>query len=211
MKTAPRVPFVRSRLALSGVAVLLLAAAAVLGADVQRSQSAADQFLRKLAVIEANGFSARPAARRTPVTEAELNSFLAYHARGEIPAGVIDPVVTIDEAGRLSGHAIVDLDEVRKAQAGAGTNGFSVLSLLSGRMPVDATGTLTTRDGTGQFQLETAAANGVPIPKSILQQVVTYYSRTPENPDGIDLDAPFPLPARIREIQTQRGQAVVVQ
>ena len=45
----------------------------------------------------------------------------------------------------------------------------------------------------------------------LLQQVVSYYSRTPDNPAGIGLDDPFALPAGIREIQVERGQAVILQ
>jgi hypothetical protein len=188
----------------------LFASAAVtaVAADVPRSRADADQMLRKIAVITTNGLAARPAARRTPITESELNSFLSIHARSEMPPGVLDPVVTIDSAGRLTGRAIVDLDEVKRAQR---SEGMSVLSLLSGRVPVEATGVLHAAAGKGKFDLETATVNGVPVPKSILQQVVSYYSRTPENPAGIDLEAPFELPVGIREITTQKGQALIVQ
>jgi hypothetical protein len=177
-------------------------------ADIPRSRADADQMLRKIAVITTNGLAARPAARRTPITENELNSFLAIHARSEMPPGVLDPVVTIDDAGRLTGRAMVDLDEVKRAQR---SEGMSVLALLSGRVPVEATGVLHAAGGKGKFDLETATVSGVPVPKTILQQVVSYYSRTPDNPAGIDLEAPFELPAGIREITTQKGQAVVVQ
>jgi hypothetical protein len=40
---------------------------------------------------------------------------------------------------------------------------------------------------------------------------VSYYSKTPENPSGINIDDPFALPARIREIRVERGQAIIVQ
>jgi hypothetical protein len=103
----------------------------------------------------------------------------------------------------------VDLDEVKKANAGEG--GLGMLTLLSGRVPVEATGTLRTSNGVAQFELEQALVNGVPVPKALLQQVVSYYSRTPENPEGIDLEAPFPLPVNIRQIETLKGQAIVVQ
>jgi hypothetical protein len=35
-------------------------------------------------------------------------------------------------------------------------------------------------------------------------------SRAPEPPSGTSLDDPFALPARIREIQVERGHAIVV-
>jgi len=178
-------------------------------ADVQRTRADADQLLRKIAVIATHGLAAQSKPLRTPVTESEVNSFLEFHARSEIPAGVLEPVVTIEEAGRLRGRALVDLDEVKKAQAGTG--GFGVLSMLSGRVPVEAVGTLNTTNGIAQFHLEQTLVSGVPVPKALLQQVVSYYSRTPENPEGIDLEAPFPLPVNIRQIETLKGQAIIVQ
>ena len=51
----------------------------------------------------------------------------------------------------------------------------------------------------------------MPVPKSFLQELVSYYSRTPKNPQGVSLDDPFALPASIRQIDVGAGQAVVVQ
>jgi hypothetical protein len=83
---------------------------------------------------------------------------------------------------------------------------------LSGRLPVTATGVLRTRDGQAWLDLQTIRISGLPVPKRLLQELVTYYSRTPEMPEGLNLDDPFPLPARIREIDVQRPhEAVIVQ
>ena len=81
------------------------------------------------------------------------------------------------------------------------------MNLATGRLPVTATGLLTTSNGVGRFQLESASLGPVPIPKVLLQEIVGFYSRTPENPAGIGLDDPFALPARIREIQVEPGRA----
>ena len=72
-------------------------------------------------------------------------------------------------------------------------------------------GVLTTGNGVGRFQFESATVGGIPLPKSLLQEIVSYYSRTPGSPDGVNLDDPFNLPARIREIQVERGQAIIIQ
>jgi len=45
----------------------------------------------------------------------------------------------------------------------------------------------------------------------LLQEIIGYYSRTPDKANGIGLDDPFALPARIREIQVLRGQAIILQ
>jgi hypothetical protein len=49
------------------------------------------------------------------------------------------------------------------------------------------------------------------MPKSLLQELLSFYSRTPENPSGINMDEPFKLPAAIREIRVAQGNAAIVQ
>jgi hypothetical protein len=185
--------------------------AAVLPAQSAHTRADADEMLRKVAVIAVNGLSDRPSARRTPVTENEVNAFLEYHAKAELPTGLIEPLITIDDAGRVAGKAIVDLDEVKANASGQDMRSQAVLALLRGRVPIDVSGILTTTDGMAQFQLESAHVSGMPVPKSVVQQVVGYYSRTTDNPDGINIDAPFPLPAHIRGIELRKGEAVIVQ
>ena len=109
----------------------------------------------------------------------------------------------------MIGAAVVDLDAVRRAKASQ--SWFDPTNYLTGRLPVTATGRLQTRNGIGRFELESASVGGVPVPKMLLQEIVGYYSRTEENPGGINLDDPFALPARIREIQVERGHAIIVQ
>ena len=40
---------------------------------------------------------------------------------------------------------------------------------------------------------------------------MSYYSKTPEKPQGFDLDKPFDLPQNIRQVELQRGTATIVQ
>ena len=200
----------RNALALSFVPLCLAAFGDVTsGAGAAPSRADALSLKQKVDVI--SRFAAVPARQpqRTNVTENEVNAYLTFDARDHIPAGVVEPVVTIVGAGRLSARAVVDLDAVRKQKARRGL--LDPMRYVTGRVPVTATGVFTTLDGVGQFELESAALGAVPVPKLILQEIVSYYSRTPENPSGIGLDDPFMLPARIREIQVETGRAIVVQ
>lgn len=184
---------------------------APVGTQGRLSKEDADRFQSKLTKIVA--FGNTPAAksaqaRATPVSDVEVNSYLRYLAAGQVPVGIVEPVLNALGDGRVSGRAIVDLDAVRKQK----TRGWlDPMAYLSGRLPVNASGRFSTKDGTGQFQLESADISGVTVPKAVLQELVTYYSRTPENPEGINMDAPFELPARIREIRVGTGTSTVVQ
>lgn len=193
----------------AGYVALLVAGAISLQADARPTKRDAALLRQKVDLINAHAGKPTKQGRRTVVTESEVNSYLAFDSKDQLPAGVVDPSVTILGAGRVAGRAVVDLDAVRKSKNA--TSFLDPLSYLTGRLPVTATGTLKTANGTGQFILETAAIAGVPIPKLVLQEIVSYYSRTPTKPSGLGLDDPFALPSRIREIQVERGQAIIIQ
>mgnify|MGYP003693542367 CR=1 FL=1 len=48
-----------------------------------------------VAAITAHGERASKVARRTIVTESEVNSYLVYDARDQIPVGVVEPSITV--------------------------------------------------------------------------------------------------------------------
>jgi hypothetical protein len=178
-------------------------------ADIRTSKKDAALLREKVATITAHGEKAVKEPRRTILTDNEVNSYLVYDAKEQLPAGVVDPWVSAVGPDRVSGRAVVDLDAVRKAKNPSSL--LDPMNYLFGRLPVSATGTLKTSNGVGRFELESASVGSVPIPKMLLQEIISHYSRTPENPSGLSLDDPFQLPARIREIQVERGQAIIVQ
>jgi hypothetical protein len=186
-----------------------LVSVVTLHGDVRPSRRDAAVLKQKVATINAHAERPSKVGRRTIVTESEVNSYLVYDAREQIPVGVVEPSIAVLGTGRLSGRAIVDLDAVRKQKAP--TSLLDPMNYLMGRLAVTAVGTLKTANGVGHFELESSSVGSVPIPKILLQEIIGYYSRTPEKPAGISLDDPFPLPARIREIQVERGQAIIVQ
>ena len=196
----------------SSVLLLIgLLALAPLAAQGRLSRQDAERFQSKLTKIVALGNTPATKAaqpRATPLTDVELNSYLRYMAADQIPVGIVEPTLNALGSGRVSGRAIVDLDAVRKQKH---RGWLDPVGYLGGRLPVTAAGTLTTKDGMGQFQLESAEISGVTVPKGVLQELLSYYSRTAEKPDGINMDAPFELPARIREIRVGAGTSTVVQ
>ena len=191
------------------VCAAVMTSAVLVQADVRATKAAAASLRQKVAAINAHAEKPAKAGRRTIVTEGEVNSYLVYDAREAIPVGVVEPSIAAVGPGRLSGRAIVDLDAVRKQKAP--TSLLDPMNYLMGRLAVTAVGKLRTANGVGHFELESSSVGSIPIPKILLQEIISYYSRTPEKPGGISLDDPFALPARIREIQVERGQAIIVQ
>jgi hypothetical protein len=191
----------------SPVVAIALAAAAVQAADATISRQNADAFMQKIILISDGGQTSQ--ARRTALTESELNSWFAFHARPLIPPGVAEPRISIIGQGKLGAEAIVDLDAVAKRKATGAV--LDPWSYIGGRVPVHVSGYLHTKDGIGRFQLESAEVSGVPVPKTLLHELVAYYSRSENHPNGINMEAPFELPAGINRIEVGQGQAVVVQ
>jgi hypothetical protein len=188
----------------------VFATAVAFSGQAQFSRRDADSLERKLATITHQASFRAPGegTRATMISERELNAYLRYGSMIQMPAGVIDPYVTILGDGRVSGRAIVDLDEVRKQK----DRGWGdPAGYLTGRLPVHATGVLKTQNGVGRFYLESAEVSGITVPRTVLQEIVSYYTRTPQQPNGVSLEAPFELPAGIREVQVAKGAATVVQ
>jgi len=191
-------------------AILLTALAFVsLEAAATVTRQNADAFSKKVALIRSQSEAGSRTARRTALTQDELNSWLVYESQPHLPTAISAPEVTIVGQGRLSGNAVVDLEAIGKRRSSGGT--LDPWSLVGGRVPVTVAGILHTREGMGRFEVQSAEIAGLPVSPSFLQELLSYYSRTPERPQGVRLDDPFPLPANIRQIEVGQGQAVVVQ
>ena len=194
--------------------VIAVAAAAILllpgvRAETMQARRDADNLAAKLVRIVTIGAKCpcqKPIS--TTITEAEVNAYLVHYAAGDLPDGVVNPRITIVGAGRVSGRATVDLDKVRTSKQ---RGWLDPAGYLTGKLPVTVTGILHTQKGVGKFELQTATVGGVTVPKIVLQEMLSYYSRTPEDPDGISLDDTFELPAKIKEIQVGKALAHVIQ
>jgi hypothetical protein len=176
---------------------------------VQGGAAAADRMQQKLEAIVRFGAIPRLETQSTVIEEGEVNAYLEHYLRAEIPPGISTPVLHILADNRLSATATLDLD-VMNASRPAG-EGFDPLRLLTGSLPAKVTGRLVTENGSGRFELETAELGGIPLPRVLVSQLVSRYSVSADEPNGISLDAPFDLPSSIREIRVEPGQVTVLQ
>lgn len=194
---------------LAGLGGLL--AGVALSASQELTKPEALSMDRKLTVISERGVLTLPKNAkplRTSFTEREANAYLKFFGPEVMPTGVVNPRVVIDHGGKLQARAVVDLDAVRKSRQ---RTMLDPMNLLFGTVEIAAAGTLQGAGGRGTFVLESATVGAVPVPKALLQELVTYYTRSPELPNGFDLDKPFDLPANIRQVELQRGACTVVQ
>ena len=188
------------------LAALLIGGAVTAAANL--TPQLADAFEKKVQLVQKNADEG-PKPLSTSFTETETNSYLKYKAGSLLPTGLTEPVLTMEGQGRVSGTAVVDLDVVRQKQSSGGW--LDPTSYLTGKLPVAAAGRVVTADGKGRFELERAEISGLPLPRSLLEQLVRFFTRTADNPKGSSVDDTFDLPAQIRRIDVDKGTFTVHQ
>lgn len=197
--------------ALGGAAVVAIVLALTAAGADDGTRADASSMAAKIARIEEAGAHVRPPnapSVTTAFTDQEMNAYLALDGPTFLPPGIASPRVATGDGGRVTARAIVDLDAVRLSrQRGL----LDPLALLRGRLEVVATGFIAAHDGRGTGRLESATVAGVPIPQRVVQELLRYYTRTPDRPEGYGLDTPFDLPAGIRSVAVAAGRVTVIQ
>jgi hypothetical protein len=198
----------------TALVLVLTVAATIATATLQGAATAsrqqAESLAKKITQITQRGAQG-PAtgARRTEVSEDEVNSWFEFRGRPYLPDGVTNPNVVMLGDGTMRGVAVVDLEALGKRRSKGGM--LDLWSYLGGKVPVAVTGTLRARDGRGQFEMKSAELAGVPVPKALVQELVSVYAASPVDKKPLSLESSFELPAKIRSIDVGRGQLVVVQ
>jgi hypothetical protein len=202
-----------SRLAMTAIPAIAVAlmVSITVAAPQELSRSEAESMARKLEAIETRGVtpaksSAKPVS--TSFTEREVNSFFKFMGPLFMPTGISNTQLGFGADGNVNGRALIDLNAVRTAEA---RGWFDPLAYVAGSMEVHVAGKLLASNGKGVFQFQSASIGGVAVAKSVVQELLAFYTKSPEHPKGLNLDDPFELPSNIRSVQTKVGTATVVQ
>ncbi len=193
----------------------VLLAALALGAACSRIDTAKapedirDQVQEKLDGIIANAGRSPISSKSTTFSESELNTALQVNLKEKLPKGIGEPQVRLLGNSRIAARAIVDVDEFKRKRAKP--SGGGPLNFFGGKIPVLLRGELIARDGQGVFKLESAEANGIPLPRSLVLDLLATHTRSRNNPAGFNLEKPFELPAGIHEVTVNAEEVVVVQ
>jgi hypothetical protein len=147
-------------------------------------------------------------AIRTAFTQQEANAYFQHYGPEFLPQGLVDPRVTIGDGNRVAARAIVDLGRVRTAEA---RGWLDPLAYITGSLEVTLAGKLYAANKVGVIQFESATIGGVSVSEAVLQELITYYTVTPESPRGFSLGEPFELPSNITAVELKSGAATVVQ
>lgn len=172
------------------------------------STTLAEGLAQKLdALLRRSQLKKPPREKTVSVSEPELNSYLNLTLGPKMPKGVSDVVVRF-ERDRLTARALVDLAEVQ-AKIPSGSLG-GLLSFLSGKVPLEARGRLdAAEDGFSTFAIEEVNLSTIPVPVSMVEQLVVSATKTAESPQGFDVHSPFRLPYDLKRVRIQPGRALL--
>ena len=145
--------------------------------------------------------------REVIISERAVAGFLRFQAADSLP-GLAEPDLRMEAGGRLTVTATVDLDAVREQQSPGRLN---PLRFLGGRLPVTAIGIVQSSRRTLTVRIESARVGSLPVPASLVAELVQIYTRSDQYPDGIDVNEPIPLPSGIDAVRVESGRTVVVQ
>jgi hypothetical protein len=174
-----------------------------------RTPALCQSLERKLLDFEARQRRRQVKNETIPVSEGELNSYLNLSPDLKLPEGLSDVQFRL-EREQIDAKAALDLDLVRgKAKLGSGSP-LDPLTLLSGTIPIEVRGRLKNEDeGFGAFEIQDVRLGPVPLPVSVLAQIVASATRTPQVPQGFDIQAPFRLPYALKRVRVQPGRALL--
>jgi len=194
--------------ALAAVLLAVTLSASAVNAGGPQDPGAAAAFDAKLGQIMARG-PQTAGTHFTIFSNDELNAYLALTYTSELPPGLSSPSVTLRDGGGVDIRLLADLDRLAGRRSSSGP--FDPLALLKGQVPVIARGIFAATDGQARFQLERAELAGFEIPPPLLQQLLSTYTATPDDPQGMRLDDPVPMPYGIRTLTIVAGRVIVTQ
>jgi len=168
-----------------------------------------ERLKEKVEKVIANGELDPAPAQTTRFSEAELNSILNSEIAAWIPQGIREPQVRLLGNDRFSLRVIVDIDEFKRRRKRQRSSG--PLNFFTGKMPALVRGDLISGDGKGQFKLQSTEVNGIPLPPALALELLSMHTKTRRRPEGVDIQKPFDLPAKIRQLQIHPAELVVIQ
>jgi hypothetical protein len=167
----------------------------------------ADHVTQTVARLERRLKAGKPASREPiAVSEKQVNSYVTLALAKKIPPSVTGLTLSF-QPGTLAATGMVDLDAVKSKLPTSGAG--SLLSFLSGTVPVELRGRLQGANGQGKIEVEQATVSGISLPPALIAQMLAQATRSAKLPGGFDLLSPFPLPWTAKSVRLEAGRAVV--
>lgn len=170
------------------------------------SEAAAQTFNDKVNDIETYAAGEGGEGKTTRLTEQEINSYLNLHGNSKYRSCIQYFKISLAEES-LVGTASVNFDCLRQTAPGS-VSGL-ITGLFSGIHTLTARGNIQSDNGKGNFRLEEARFDSLPLPGFLVEQLITSICMRLDPP--FDPMEPSPFPLKIRNIRIEPGQIMVLQ
>lgn len=167
----------------------------------------ATRLQEKLEELAENSTRSPVPPKHLTFAEDEVNLLVARYLKGNAPQAIGEPQVTILSDARLVARVLVDVDEFKRNRK----RNSGPLNFLSGKVPVIVRGDVAGQNGRGQFRLQSAEVNGITLPRAMVLELLANHTRSRNYPQGFDIEKPFDLPLKIREMGLSPGELWVTQ
>jgi hypothetical protein len=168
------------------------------------SDPGAERVEKMLDELEA-GEEAQDKEKRTYVlTESDLNAYLAAKIK-ERPRKDVESLRIEMKESIFTTFLKLDMDEV---EVKGDSMAKSLLkALFRGKQTIEFDGRLTTDNGKATYEVERATLNGVPLPPSLVNSILSAVGRQQDPP--FDPTEPFDLPYAIKTVKVSPGKATL--
>ncbi len=142
----------------------------------------------------------RPGSDRLELSEVELESYVLYSMKEDLPIQ-LDSIDVELQPGAIASEAQITFN--------SNATGNPLLdSFVGGTHNLGLKGRLFGERGRGKFDLDEVRVDGIPVPMILVQTLVEKYVK-PKYP-AADLKEPFDLPWGIQELKLEQEKASVV-
>ncbi len=170
-------------------------------AQPARSAGAAGEVERVLGELAINSAREEVPKRVYRLSETDLNSYLTTKLEKADRKGLESISVRLKQ-GSFVTVVTVNMDQVQFKDQSLTASLLSVL--LRGAHTLEVEGRLQVQEGIGKYQVQQASLDGIALPASVMEMVVSTLGRQQDPP--FDLSEPFPMPYGISTVDVQPGQ-----
>ncbi len=175
-----------------------------LTAQPASSAGAAGEVERILGELVINSVREEVPKRVYRLSETDLNSYLTTKLEKADRKGLESISVRLKQ-GSFVTVVTVNMDQVQFKDQSLTASLLSVL--LRGAHTLEVEGRLQVQEGIGKYQVQQASLDGIALPASVMEMVVSTLGRQQDPP--FDLSEPFPMPYGISTVDVQPGQLTI--
>jgi hypothetical protein len=140
-----------------------------------------------------------PRASRVEISEIELESYMLFSLKKDIPAEVNSFDVQL-EPGTVAAQTQLTFSS-------DATGNPLIDAVVGGTHDLFVKGGLSGTDGRGKFDLQEVRVDGIPVPRVLIETLIDKYVK-PKYPD-VDLKEPFDMPWGIEDLTIEQGKTIV--